>query len=163
MATLIGRGAHGQDIAQVLDMRVWDWVHSHQDFAGSGPVIIAINDPQQRARVALELGERLGIKGGMQDLAWVHPDAHLYHDVTYGYGTHINYDTYMVRTQIGIHCTIAPGVTMAGDVRMGDRVFIGLNATVGNLVTIGDDVTIGAGSLVLKDVPAGQKVLGQWT
>lgn len=155
MAALIGRGSHGQDIAQFLDMRVWDWINSHHEYSGPGPVILAINDSQVRAKAAADLG--------LQDLSWVHPDAKLYHDVTYGYGTHINYNSYMVRTRIGNHCTIAPGVTIAGDVRIGDRVFIGINASIGHLVTIGDDAIIGAGSTVLKDVPAGTKVLGVWT
>jgi acetyltransferase-like isoleucine patch superfamily enzyme len=152
MAVLIGRGAHGSDIADTLDMRVWDWYTDHRDYHGPGPAIIAINNCQTRAKAAADLG--------LQDLAWVHPDAHLYHDVTYGYGTHINYNSYMVRTQIGNHCTIAPGVTIAGDVRVGDRVFVGINASIGNLVTIGDDAIIGAGSVVLKDVPAGRKSSG---
>lgn len=164
MATLIGAGGHADDIyasfPSLASWGGWTWsrISHHSEFWAEGykpfPVIIGINNPQKRAEVAEDLGR--------EDLAWVHPDAHLYHDVTYRYGTHINYGAMMTRTTLGSHCTIAPGVHMAGDITIGDRVFIGIGAIVGNLLTIGDDAIIGAGSVVLKDVPAGTKVLGVW-
>lgn len=40
--------------------------------------------------------------------------------------------------------------------RIGNRVSIGTNATIMCSITIGDDALIGAGSVVTKDVPAGQ-------
>lgn len=146
---LIGAGGHADDIAEFMP-----WVERVDHHSGyrAGGFIIGINDPQTRARIANELGRR--------DSAWVHPGAKLYHDVTYDYGTHINYGVAAVRTRIGRHCTIAPGVTICGDVVIGDRVFVGAGATISNLVTIGDDVTIGAGAVVLHDVTEGQTVAG---
>lgn len=47
--------------------------------------------------------------------------------------------------------------------RVGDRVTLGTSATVLGPLTIGDDALIGAQSLVLDDVPAGHRVLGEPT
>lgn len=43
-----------------------------------------------------------------------------------------------------------------GKVTIGDRVFIGVNTLIINSVEIGDDAVIAAGSVVTKDVPAGE-------
>lgn len=43
-----------------------------------------------------------------------------------------------------------------GEVHIGDRVFIGMNSLIVNAVRIGDDAVIGAGSVVTKDIPAGE-------
>lgn len=153
MATLIGDGGHAQDIKATLPW-YWRQIPTHHAWDGDAPVIIGINDVQMRHSVAMEME--------IFDIAWVHPDAKLYVDVTYDFGTHINYGAMMTRTTLGHHCTIAPGVHMAGDITIGDRVFIGIGAIIGNLVTIGDDAIVGAGSVVLKDVPANTKVLGVW-
>lgn len=42
---------------------------------------------------------------------------------------------------------------------IGDRVFLGAGAKVIGGVTVGDDVTVGPNAVVLKDVPAGSRVL----
>lgn len=43
-----------------------------------------------------------------------------------------------------------------GKVTIGKRVFIGVNTVIVNSVEIGDDAVIAAGSVVTKDVPAGE-------
>lgn len=43
-----------------------------------------------------------------------------------------------------------------GEVRIGKKVFMGMNSMVVAPVTIGDEAVIGAGSVVTKDVPAGE-------
>ncbi|MEV6448969.1 serine O-acetyltransferase EpsC [Amycolatopsis sp. NPDC051716] len=43
---------------------------------------------------------------------------------------------------------------------IGDRVVIGANATVLGPITVGHDSVIGAQALVIRDVPAGSRVLG---
>ncbi len=172
MATVvIGDGGHAHDICALFDQAAREddpTAHSryrkiphHETYSrGYGEtVVIGVHDPQLRAKIAADIG--------VEDVPWIHPDAHLYHGVTYGYGTHINYAVSAVRTTIGCHTTISPGVTICGDVTIGDRVFIGAGATVTNLVTIGDDAVIGAGAVVLRDVPANVTVMGvpakQWT
>lgn len=154
MATLIvGAGGHADDIAMTTP-GLYAYPH-HTDVPPLGyadEIIIGINDPSLREKVAAELGVR--------DLAWIHPDAKLYVDVTYGHGTHINYGVTMTRTRVGRHTTIAPGVTICGDVVIGDRCMIGAGAVITNLLTIGDDAIIGAGAVILSDVPAGETWVG---
>lgn len=43
---------------------------------------------------------------------------------------------------------------------IGNRVFIGAGACILGHVTVGDNVIIGAGAVVTKDVPSGQRALG---
>jgi acetyltransferase-like isoleucine patch superfamily enzyme len=43
-----------------------------------------------------------------------------------------------------------------GDVKIGSGCFIGMNTIIANSVTIGDNSVIGAGSIVTKDIPAGE-------
>ena len=44
----------------------------------------------------------------------------------------------------------------AGKVKIGKKVFIGMNTLVVNAVNIGDYAVIGAGSIVNRDIPAGE-------
>ncbi len=62
--------------------------------------------------------------------------------------------------KIGRGCLIAGCVAIAGSVTMGDRVIVAGRAGVRDHVTIGSGAKIGASSSVLKDVVAGQNVLG---
>lgn len=43
-----------------------------------------------------------------------------------------------------------------GEVHIGKNVFIGINTIIANAVNIGDGAVIGAGSIVTKDIPAGE-------
>lgn len=70
---------------------------------------------------------------------------------------------------IGEGCTITSGTVIlshffnpkdrgyyAGEVNIGKKVFIGVNTLIVNAVNIGDYVVIGAGSVVNRDIPAGE-------
>lgn len=145
MATLIGDGSHGRDIAPSFKKENPDfqWIPHHSKWNGDLDVLIAVNDPRLRASIAEELG--------VQDRCWVHQNAIWADDVKIGYGTHVQYAVSMVRTRIGHHCTISPGVTICGDVTIGDLCLIGAGATICDRVTIGNNVTIGAGAVVLPE------------
>ena len=52
------------------------------------------------------------------------------------------------------------GPELASPVRIGNRVWVGGGAIICPGVTIGDDTTIGAGSVVVKDIPAGVLAVG---
>ena len=157
MATLIlGYGAHAGDIwdswgrplpAPFFDQRV-DEINQYATYT------IGINDPRERARIAQELG--------WDDEPWVHPNAFIGEWCTWGKGTHINYGASMVRTNIGHHTTISPGVTICGTVEIGNRVLIGAGATICDRVAIGNDVTVGAGAVVLPEtiIPDGETWIG---
>ena len=62
--------------------------------------------------------------------------------------------------EIGDFCTISSLCNIMGGVKIGEGVFIGGNAAIAPHVTIGDGAYLCLGSMVLKDVPAGAKVLG---
>jgi carbonic anhydrase/acetyltransferase-like protein (isoleucine patch superfamily) len=160
MATLIGCGSHAADIMHAA-VKYGQWERSlrrvchHSEWDGEGAVMLGMNNPQTRAQIAAELN--------VQDLSWVHPAiGWMGKDVTWEYGTHINYAVSMTRTTLGHHVTISPGVTICGDVTIGDRVLIGAGATICDRVTIGDDVTIGAGAVVLPEsvVDDGATIVG---
>lgn len=55
---------------------------------------------------------------------------------------------------------IAPGAILAGNVFVGARSFVGANAVIKQGVVIGKDVIIGAGSVIIRDVKDGKKVVG---
>lgn len=71
--------------------------------------------------------------------------------------------------EIGEGCVITTGTVIlshfyntkdrgfyAGKVVIGKRVFIGMNTLIVNAVNIGDGAVIGAGSIVNRDIPAGE-------
>lgn len=61
---------------------------------------------------------------------------------------------------VGAGAHVSPGANLAGDVDLGARSWIGVGACVKNGVKIGVDVVVGAGSVVIRDVPDGQTVMG---
>lgn len=61
---------------------------------------------------------------------------------------------------IGAHSHIAPGAVLCGNVHVGSGVHIGAGAVVKQGVRIEDGAIIGAGAVVIKEVKAGQTVIG---
>ena len=180
VTAFVGFGGHGKDIWESVWRLDPEWAHSQSIFKHhsevpedfSGYVVLAINDPQVRVRVARERrwqacnpivdpdaivdrGASLmpGVVIGPRSLLLSPP-------IRLGAHVHVNYGAMMTRTTIGDCTTIAPGVTICGDVKIGARCLIGAGATIKNLVTIGDDVTVGAGAVVIEDVPDGVTVVG---
>ncbi len=64
--------------------------------------------------------------------------------------------------QCGKGCMIVASAMIAGHVTIGDNVWIGPNASISNRLTIGSDAFVTLGSVVVRDVPAGQKVTGNF-
>ena len=56
---------------------------------------------------------------------------------------------------------IAPGVVISGGVMIGEGAHIGTGSAIIQNVSIGADAIVGAGTVVVKDVPAHHKILGQ--
>lgn len=54
------------------------------------------------------------------------------------------------------------GALLGGSVRVGARAWIAPNATIMQKLTIGEDSTVGIGAVVLRDVPAGVTVFGNY-
>jgi UDP-3-O-[3-hydroxymyristoyl] glucosamine N-acyltransferase len=62
--------------------------------------------------------------------------------------------------KIGNGSTIVAGAVICGSVTIGENVWVGANACIRQHLTIGDNAVIGMGSVVVKDVLAGQTVVG---
>jgi putative colanic acid biosynthesis acetyltransferase WcaB len=83
----------------------------------------------------------------------------------HGYGLVINHDTV-----IGNYCVLRQSTTIgnkqladgsySSSPQIGNYVDIGANSVIIGAITIGDRAIIGAGSVVVKDVPAGAVVAG---
>lgn len=169
-AVIVGAGGHAQDIASWHPLSTVDH-HSALGCDDRRAVLIGINDPATRARVAAQLGRSAAMPA-------IHPTAHVGYDCDLWGGVvvgalssllyrvelhshvHVGAGCHLTRCAVGAFTTIAPGVTVCGDVTIGERCFIGAGATVKNLVTIGNDVTIGAGAVVVHDVPDGVTIKG---
>ena len=63
-------------------------------------------------------------------------------------------------SKIGTFVHLAPQVAVAGRTMVGSYSFVGMNASLADNLVIGENVVIGAGSVVLKNVPDGTRVLG---
>ena len=94
-----------------------------------------------------------------------------------GAGTYVNPGTFIFAREsvtIGSGCAISWNCSICDDdfhdfsltgatsapIRIGDRVWIGMNATIVKGVTVGDGAVVAAGSVVVRDVPAGALVGG---
>ena len=55
---------------------------------------------------------------------------------------------------------ICPNSAVAGGTIIGERTWVGIGTNVRQMINIGADVLIGAGSVVVKDIPSGQTVIG---
>jgi len=85
-----------------------------------------------------------------------------------GNGAKVNHLSYVGDAEIGAGSNIGAGVIFCNydgvfkhRSTLGERVFIGSNSALVSPVNIGDDALIGTGSVVTKDVPAGDLVLAR--
>ncbi len=63
--------------------------------------------------------------------------------------------------EIGKHCIITGMTLVAGATEIGNHTYIAPHSTIKNSIKIGSNVFIGIGSLVLRDVPDGAKIVGR--
>jgi UDP-3-O-[3-hydroxymyristoyl] glucosamine N-acyltransferase len=64
--------------------------------------------------------------------------------------------------QSGSGCMITASAMFAGHVTLGNNVWVGPNSSISNRLNIGDGAFITIGSVVVKDVAAGEKVTGNF-
>jgi sugar O-acyltransferase (sialic acid O-acetyltransferase NeuD family) len=82
-------------------------------------------------------------------------------EVTIGKGSIINTGCSVDHESlIGDFVHLAPKVAVAGRTTIDDFTFVGINTTIADKLTIGRNVVIGAGSVILRDVPDGAKIVG---
>lgn len=65
-------------------------------------------------------------------------------------------------SRIGESCMIAGGVTISGNVSLGDNVWIGPGSVLADGLNVASQAKIRIGSVVVKDVPAGCEVSGNF-
>lgn len=63
---------------------------------------------------------------------------------------------------IGQRCLLAAHAMIAGSTTIGDDVWIGPSAAISSEISIGNGASITLGSVVVRDVPAGQRVTGHF-
>lgn len=63
--------------------------------------------------------------------------------------------------KIGKHCIITGMTMIAGATEIGDFTYIAPHSTIKNSIKVGSNVFVGIGSLVLRDVPDGAKIVGR--
>jgi sugar O-acyltransferase (sialic acid O-acetyltransferase NeuD family) len=83
-------------------------------------ILLAIGDPQTRARVALRLSSR-----GHEWMTLIHPSCVIGHNVRFGRG-----------------CIICPQTTLTCDISLGDGVIVNAHSSIGHDVTVGNWTTM---------------------
>lgn len=63
---------------------------------------------------------------------------------------------------IGKRCRIGSSAVLLGSSMIGDDVWVGPNATISSRVSVGDGAAVSLGSVVVRDVPAGTRVSGNF-
>jgi len=91
----------------------------------------------------------------------------VFQNVTIASGAEIGRHVYILPNSIISHddvigdfTCIAGGVCISGNVRVGQGCYIGTNSAIRDGITIGDHCLIGMGSVVLKDIPENNVVVG---
>jgi UDP-3-O-[3-hydroxymyristoyl] glucosamine N-acyltransferase len=64
--------------------------------------------------------------------------------------------------RIGSRCRLAASARVAGSALIGDEVFIGPGAVVSNRIVVGDRARVSLGSVVVRNVPSGRTVTGNF-
>jgi sugar O-acyltransferase (sialic acid O-acetyltransferase NeuD family) len=62
--------------------------------------------------------------------------------------------------RLGDHVHVATGARLSGTVRVGNRAHVGAGAVIRQSINVAEDAVIGAGAVVVRDVGAGQVVVG---
>ncbi len=103
----------------------------------------------------LELNARVG------QASHVCMGAHLGSQVHIGKGVIVNTGSSVDHEgMISDFAHLAPGALLAARVRVREGAFIGIGARVAENISIGRGAVVGAGSVVLRDVPDGARVVG---
>jgi len=163
----------GKDIGGVEIIGGLDFLGSYEP-APDRRVIIAASDNRRKQELAEQLKRR-----GFQFFTAIHPTAVIAGTARIGEGAIINPRAVIqpfarIGNHVMIHagcivehdCVIddfanlAPGAILAGWVNVGCRATLFTNCSVIPAKSIGEDAVVGAGAVVIRDVPAGQTVVG---
>ncbi|HEU0134713.1 MAG TPA: acetyltransferase [Allosphingosinicella sp.] len=103
---------------------------------------------------------RLGEGAAICDFVMINSLATIGRHFQANYYSHVSHDCV-----IGDFVTFSPRTSCLGNVHVGDGVFVGAGAVIrngsaGRPLRIGEGAVIGMGSVVIADVPAGARVIG---
>ncbi|WP_310603772.1 acetyltransferase [Anaerosporobacter sp.] len=87
--------------------------------------------------------------------AVINAEAHIGEGCIINTNTSIDHDDI-----IGQYSHIAPGSSISGSTKIGCGCFLGTGTNVIDSIVIEDEVTVGAGSVVIRNIPKGAKVVG---
>ena len=118
-------------------------------------------------------GRRLHIPhfGGVavDDDAFIHAGAVVVRSAIRGEATRIGRDAHIGvmcnighDVEVGAGATISSNVVVAGRARIGARAWVGASATISNMVRIGEGAEVRLGAVVIRDVPDGGDVSGNF-
>lgn len=145
------------------------------EFKINNQFVIGIGNPLKRRKLDMELSEIGGIHKGIispfskigkfgnviSDDVTILTDTIVTCCVTINQGVFINKSCIVSHdVSIGSYSVIAPGVKLLGNVNVGKNCFIGAGAIINPSVVIGDNSIIGSASVVLNDIPANSKYVG---
>jgi UDP-3-O-[3-hydroxymyristoyl] glucosamine N-acyltransferase len=158
---ILGAGAHGQELAALYpDAVLCDdnpelSTYAVNVYAGADFVIGAAW-PKTRRQIAARAVQEAASGVVVFPGAYVSPSAVL------GRHSHVGPNaTVSHGCRVGEFVNICPGVVLGGEVTVEDDVFIGAGAVViHGGITIGKGAVIGAGAVVIRDVPAGETMVG---
>ncbi len=147
------------------------------ELAPEDDICVSVGDPALRRRLAercagarfatliaptaiVDPTAELGEGAAICDFAMVNSLARIGRHFQANYYSHVSHDCV-----IGDYVTFSPRTSCLGTVHVGDGVFIGAGAVIrngsaGRPLVIGQGAVIGMGSVVIADVPAGARVIG---
>lgn len=137
--------------------------------------IVAVGDVKERRQLYESMASltKRPSTTGIHPLAWVSPNAEV------GFGNLINAtcaihanakvgdmnhfhsgSSVEPDAKVGNYCSFSPGVRIGARCEIEDDVFVGTGAVIYPGVKVGKGALVGAGSVVLREVKAGQTVFG---
>lgn len=147
------------------------------DLAPEDEICVSVGDPALRRRLAercsgarfarviaptaiVDPTAELGEGAAICDFVMVNSLARIGRHFQANYYSHVSHDCI-----IGDYVTFSPRTSCLGNVHVGDGVFVGAGAVIRNgsaarPLIIGEGAVIGMGSVVIADVPAGARVIG---
>lgn len=157
----VADGVPQAPIQKPLRTSVHDYLPQPSDW-----VIVAIGDPQGRARVADALssvGARYATfihdsaivtrRVEQSDGALICPNVVVGDGTSFGRHVLVNVNSYVGHdSDLGDFVTLSPGCSLGGGVRIGEAAFLGIGATALPGVAIGAGSIIGAGATVVEEV-----------
>ena len=183
---IIGAGSHATDIKAIAYRNHLTTITEYDDNPAtgspappgslSGPLIIGVNNAQERRAIALRFPHLRGAAPLIDPSAIIGPDVHCGHgtvvapmatlltQVHLGDHVHVNYHASMTRCTIDDYTTVSPGAVICGDVTIGQAVLVGAGSVIADRCVIGDDVIIAAGAILPPEsvIPDGAKCIGVW-